>query len=120
MEFRLTDQQRDELMRLAKRPTIQHCIARRANALVLLDRGMFCAEVGSVLLVDEDTICGWVEIYATGGASALERFDGGGSACDMTDEQIRRLVDWVDGPLDPMEAYRWEKACGRRRVHGLS
>ena len=99
MEFRLTDQQRDELTQLAKRPTVQHRIARRANALVLVDRGMSCAEVASVLLMDEDTIRGWVSIYAKGGVAALERLDGGGSACDMTDEQIRRLADWVDGTV---------------------
>lgn len=55
----LTDEERKDLTDLARDGTVEHRLARRANALVLLDRGMSCEEVGRVLLIDDDTIRTW-------------------------------------------------------------
>jgi transposase len=38
-------------------------VARRANALVLLDDGMSCGAVAKVLLLDDDTVRTWYRLY---------------------------------------------------------
>jgi hypothetical protein len=40
----LTSEERQDLTELARDGTVEHRLARRANALVLLDRGMSCEE----------------------------------------------------------------------------
>src|SRR3954454_11767269 len=50
----LTAEERRDLTELARDGLAEHRLARRANALVLLDRGMSCEEVGRVLLIDDD------------------------------------------------------------------
>ena len=55
----LTSEERQDLTELARDGLAEHRLARRANALVLLDRGMSCEEVGRVLLIDDDTIRTW-------------------------------------------------------------
>jgi len=52
----LPAEERQDLTELARDGLAVHRLARRANALVLLDRGMSCEEVGRVLLIDDDTI----------------------------------------------------------------
>ena len=52
-------------------------MTRRANALVLLDKGMSCQEVAEVLLFDDDTIRGWYELFEQSGVEGLSRFDDG-------------------------------------------
>jgi hypothetical protein len=47
----LDERARDELTRLARNGTVAHRLARRANALVLLDRGLSCTAVAEVLLL---------------------------------------------------------------------
>jgi len=43
---------RSDLIDLARDGSVAHRLARRANALVLLDGGMSCGEVAKVLLLD--------------------------------------------------------------------
>ena len=50
-------------------------MTRRANALVLLDKGMSCQEVAEVLLFDDDTIRGWYELFEQSGVEGLSRFE---------------------------------------------
>jgi transposase len=46
---------RQDLIELARDGSAAHRLARRANALVLLDDGMSCTAVAKVLLLDDDT-----------------------------------------------------------------
>src|SRR4051812_35303496 len=48
----LTAEERQDLTELARDGLAEHRLARRANALVLLDRGMSCEDVGRVLLIE--------------------------------------------------------------------
>ena len=41
----LDERTRDELIELARSGSVKHRLARRANALVLLDRGLSCVAV---------------------------------------------------------------------------
>src|ERR1700693_2413527 len=59
-------------------------VTRRANALVLLDKGMSCQQVAEVLLFDDDTIRGWYELFEQSGVEGLSHFDVGGSSSKMT------------------------------------
>jgi hypothetical protein len=43
------------LIALARDGSAAHQLARQANALVLLDDGMSCADVAKVLLLNDDT-----------------------------------------------------------------
>src|ERR1700735_1719710 len=55
------------LEELARDGLAEHRLARRANALILLDRGMSCIEVAQVLLLDDDTIRRGGELFGTEG-----------------------------------------------------
>ena len=47
---------RRDLIDLGRDGSVAHRLARRANALVLLDDGMSCGDVARVLLLDDDTV----------------------------------------------------------------
>src|ERR1700733_11269591 len=70
-------------------------VTRRANALVLLDKGMSCQQVAEVLLFDDDTIRGWYELFEQSGVEGLSHFDVGGSSSKMTPLQCGALKAWV-------------------------
>ena len=76
----LNTTERAELTALARSGLVEHRLARRANALVLLDRGMSCAEVSSVLLLDDDTVRTWFRLYMEDGIEGLSGF--GYEGCD--------------------------------------
>jgi hypothetical protein len=52
----LDPESRRDLIELARDGSVPYRLARRANALVLLDQGMRCSDVSKVLFVDDDTI----------------------------------------------------------------
>ena len=52
----LGSESRRDLIELARDGSAAHRLARCANALVLLDKGMSCQSIGEVLLLDGDTI----------------------------------------------------------------
>ena len=92
----LTEQQRTEMKAILRRGSTPQRFARRVNAVLLLDKGMSCAQVAEVLFLDDDTVRGFHKAYVADGLAGLERFESGGSACDMSDQQIEAFVGWVD------------------------
>ena len=95
----LTSEERQDLTELARDGTVEHRLARRANALVLLDRGMSCEDVGRVLLIDDDTIRTWHRLFEEDGVDGLAGFNYGGRACQLTLEQQATLKTWVGDTL---------------------
>src|ERR687898_425404 len=95
----LTSEERQDLTDLARDGTVEHRLARRANALVLLDRGMSCEDVGRVLLIDDDTIRTWHRLFEEDGVDGLAGFNYGGRACQLTLEQQATLKAWVGETL---------------------
>src|SRR5674536_147234 len=75
---------RADLTALARDGSAAHRLARRANALVLLDSGWSCEKVAGALLLDDDTIRRWHGLFIEDGLEGLTRFEAGGSACLMT------------------------------------
>src|SRR5271167_188966 len=88
----LDDASRRDLIELAQDGSAAHRLARRANALVLLDKGMSYAAVAKVLLLDDDTIRTWRLLYEEDGIEGLASFGYEGSACRLNDEQQVRLI----------------------------
>ncbi len=54
----LSLQDRQDLLACVKRQREEHGVARRANALLLLDDGKSCQEIAKVLYLDDDTVRG--------------------------------------------------------------
>ena len=71
----LSSADRIELEACVRRQREDHGIARRANAILLLDDGESCARIAKFLYLDDDTIRGWYRSYRQDGWDALA-FDG--------------------------------------------
>lgn len=95
----LTDEERKDLTGLARDGTVEHRLARRANALVLLDQGWSCEQVGRALLLDDDTIRTWFRLFERDGVDGLAGFHYGGRACQLTAERQDKLTTWVGETL---------------------
>ena len=59
----LTAVDRLELLSCVKGQREDHGVARRANALLLLDDRMSCAQIAKVLFLDDDTVRSWHKQY---------------------------------------------------------
>ena len=95
----LDRESRQDLIELARNGSAAHRLARRANALVLLDDGMSCEAIAKVLLLDDDTIRTWHRLYEEDGIEGLTNFGYEGSACQLSGEQQENLKAWVAAAL---------------------
>jgi transposase len=95
----LDAESRKDLIELARDGSAAHRLARRANALVLLDDGMGYATVAKVLLLDDATIRAWRQLYEEDGVEGLAGFSAGGSACRLSPEQQDKLKAWISETL---------------------
>ena len=108
----LTAEERQDLTELARDGLAEHRLARRANALVLLDRGMSCEEVGRVLLID-DTVRTWHCLFQEDGMGGLAGFTYGGRTSQLTLEQQATLKAGETLPRTTREVGAWiEQAFG--------
>jgi transposase len=86
---------RQDLLELARDGSAAHRLARRANALVVLDDGMNCTAIAEVLLVDDDTIRTWYALYQEDGIAGLASFGNEGIVCRLSDDQQAKLKSWI-------------------------
>src|SRR5271167_4324504 len=91
----LSTAERKELLSLARDGSAEHRLARRANAILLLDDGLSCERVAKVLYLDDDTVRGWRKLYNERGIAGLEQFDAGGSASRLSAAQEAALKAYV-------------------------
>jgi len=91
----LSPEDRADLIALARDGSAAHRLARRANALVLLDKGLSCEEVAEVLLLDDDTVRRWHGLFLEDGLEGLTRFDSGGGASRLSKMQEATLRSWI-------------------------
>jgi len=98
-----------QLERCVRRQREDHGIARRANAILLLDDGESCTQIAKFLYLDDDTIRGWYKAYQEAGwdALAIDGWQGGQSR--MTLAQEAKLCAWLEG--------RFCRAAGEIRAH---
>jgi transposase len=95
----LSQDERARLTSIARDGLEEHRVARRANAILLLDRGWRCETVSDALLIDDDTIRNWFKIYREGGIDALATFDFAGGHRALTVEQLALLKAWATSTL---------------------
>ena len=90
---------RKALLGLARDGSVAHRLARRANALLLLDGGMSCEAVSGVLFIDDDTVRTWYGHYQKDGIKGLKAFNHEGGDCLLTAEQQEKLKAWIAASL---------------------
>lgn len=90
---------RSYLQAVVRRPSEKHGVARRANAILLLDDGWSCEDVARALYLDDDTVRGWHAAFASGGTQALRRFGWKGSRSKLSPNQEAELVETLSGRL---------------------
>ena len=95
----LTSERRDELEQIVRRPSEDHGVARRANAILLLDDGWSCAQVGKALYLDDDTVRSWHKHYLSGGLDELTMFDWKGGLSFLNAARQADLCGWLEGRL---------------------
>lgn len=86
---------RKDLVDITRDGSVAHRLARRANALVLLDDGMSCQAVARVLFIDDDTVRDWYRLYKQDGVDGLAGFSSGGSAPRLSQAQQDQLCAWI-------------------------
>ena len=99
----LDSESRRDLIELARDGSAAHRLARRANALVLLDKGMSCQSIAEVLFLDNDTIRTWYQLYQEDGIEGLASFgheggslSAGGGAARQAESLDRRNPATLD------------------------
>lgn len=91
----LSAAERKELVSLVRDGLAEHRLARRANAILLLDDGLSCERVAKVLYLDDDTVRSWRKLYDERGIAGLEQFDAGGSSSRLSLAQEEALKAYV-------------------------
>ena len=93
----LSPSERHELEACTRSQREDHGVARRANAILLLDDGESCVQIAKFLYLDDDTIRSWYRTYRIGGWDALcvDSWKGGQSR--MTPTQETGLCTWLEG-----------------------
>ena len=91
----LSAKERADLTALARDGLEEHRVARRANAVLLLDKGWSCQKVAEAFLLDDDTVREWRDLFAKSGVEGLSRFELGGSASFLSQAQEARLKAWT-------------------------
>ena len=111
----LDSESRQDLIELTRDGSAAHRLARRANALLLLDDGMSCEAVAKVLYLDDDTIRTWHRRYQEDGVEGLANFGHEGGTCRLTAEQRDKLKAWIAAalPRTTREVGAWiVRECG--------
>jgi transposase len=91
----LTGNERADLTALARNGLAEHRVARRANAILLLDKGWSFQKVAEALLLDDDTVREWRGLFGTSGVEGLSRFEMGGGASFLTAAQEAQVKAWI-------------------------
>ena len=92
----LTAADRLELLSCVKGQREDHGVARRANALLLLDDGMSCAQIAKVLFLDDDTVRSWHKQYLAEDWEAVAYDGWKGGQSRMTIAQEAALCEWLE------------------------
>jgi len=92
----LSPAERRELLSCVRGHREDHGVARRANAILLLDDGESCVQIAKFLYLDDDTIRGWYKTYRKGGWDSLSTDGWKGGQSRMTSAQEVELCAWLD------------------------
>ena len=95
----LSPTDRADLMKIVRDGLEEHRIVRRANAILLLDRGWSYTDVAEALFLDDSTVRAWLKEFQEGGVEALVLFDLKGGACALSPIQLDELRAWATETL---------------------
>jgi transposase len=115
----LSEAERRALIELARDGLAEHRVARRANALVLLNKGWSCAKVAGALLLDDDTVRSWFRAYEKDGLEGLHNFGHEGSSSRLSEDQQAELKAWITKRL-PRSTVIGAKVVAVRRLRTIS
>jgi len=115
----LSPEDRRELLSCVRRQREDHGIARRANALLLLDDGKSCVEVAQVLYLDDDTVRGWHKQYLAEGWDAVAYDGWKGGQSRMTVVQEAALCVWLEERFWVVSRMWWKFSGGDLRALGF-
>ena len=87
----LSARERTALQAVIRHPSEIHGLARRANAILLLDDGWNCAKVAEALYLDDDTVRTWFKRYQAGGLDEMTVFDWKGRSGYLSRERMAEL-----------------------------
>ena len=87
----LSAKERTALQAVMRHPSEIHGVARRANAILLLDDGWNCAKVAEALYLDDDRVLTWFKRYQAGGLDEMTVFDWKGRSGDLSRERMAEL-----------------------------
>jgi transposase len=108
----LDAESRQDLIALARDGSALHSLGRRANALVLLDKGWSCEQVSAALMIDDDTVRTWFKLYQRDGIDGLMELPWMGRSCRLSEEQQQDLTAWANevSPRSTREIGAWIEA----------
>lgn len=95
MNIKLTQIEREELKQLHKSCRIKR-YADKLKALLLLDNGFSCIEVGEILLLDDDTVRKYRTQYLNLGAKSLLQDNNKGTSSYLSDIELESLDRHLD------------------------
>ena len=87
----LSAKERAALKAVIRHPSETHGVARRANAILLLDKGWSYAEVSEAFYLDDDTVRTWLKRYRAGGLDELTLFDWHGRPGHLSRERFSQV-----------------------------
>jgi len=90
MKLILTEEEITEIRILHSKCSVKR-FADKFKALLLLDKGFSCIEVGEILLLDDDTIRKYRNQYLTQGAKSLLSDNNKGSQPYLDSDQLKKL-----------------------------
>ncbi len=91
----MTGAQRKELEGIMRRQSEMHGVARRANAILLLDDGLGFDQIAKVLYISEGTVREWHGHYVNGGLDEMTLFDWKGGQSLLSASQERELIEYL-------------------------
>jgi len=83
------------LVEIAKDGLEEHRISRRANAILLLDKGWSFIQAAEALFIDDSTIRLWLKEFQESGVEGLVLFDLKGGSSALSPLQIDELRAWA-------------------------
>lgn len=111
----LSTRQRADLEDVLRHQREEHGVARRANAILLLDDGESCQTIAKFLYLDDDTIRTWYKQYLSGGFDGLFTFDWQGGTSRMSAAEEADLCAYFSHTM-PRDTH--EVRAYIRRIHG--
>ena len=95
MNLTLTQKERENIKHLHRKCSVRRH-ADKLKALLLLDKGVSCVEVGEILLLDDDTIRIYRNKFISQGIDSLLSDNNKGSVSNLNNEQLLELENHLE------------------------